>query len=129
MNLEEVTVSMKHGLPVLLSEDRASEYGKGPFQITNLEKSIPRFEKNYSYSAGLTVNGRCVYQVPIFWIEPHPDYLMIYESLLEELHRQNLKYDISYFLKNGEDETKIINTVRELIKEKKLMNERKYKNE
>lgn len=115
MNLEGVTVSMKHGLPVLLSEDRASEYGKGPFQITNLEKSIPRFEKNYSYSAGLTVNGRCVYQVPISWIEPHPEYLASYELFIPEFHLQNLKHEISYFLKNGEDETKIINTVRGLI--------------
>lgn len=115
MNLEEVTVSMKHGLPVLLSEDRASEYGKGPFQITNLEKSIPKFEKNYSYSAGLTANGRCVYQVPISWIEPHPEYLASYELFIPEFHLQNLKHEISYFLKNGEDETKIINTVRGLI--------------
>lgn len=122
MTLNEATVAMKHGLPVII-DNKELTYGDGKFTITNLEKYIPKYEKNYSYSAGVTKNGRCIYQLPIWKTELHPEYLALYELFIPEFHLQNLKHEISYFLKNGEDETKIINTVRELINKIKQADE------
>lgn len=121
MTLEEATVALKHGLPVIVN-DKNLEYGDGEFTITNLTKAIPKYEKNFMYSAGITRNGRCIYNLPINYIEPHPDYIDTYEMLIEELHGQNLKYDIAVLLDKGGNKTTICKTVREIIDKIKKAN-------
>lgn len=121
MTLEEATVALKHGLPVIV-DDKNLEYGDGEFTITSLTKSIPKYEKNFMYSAGTTRNGRCIYHLPIHHLEPHPDYTSAYEMFIEELYEQNLKYDISVLLDKGGNKTTICKTVRELIDKIKKAN-------
>lgn len=114
MTLEQVTVALKYGLPVIIKDtDLGLEQGK--YTVTSIIKSIHRYEKNFSYSAGVSQNGRCIYHLPIYQLEPHPDYIDTYEMLIEELHEQNLKYDIAILLDKGGNKTTICKTVREII--------------
>lgn len=121
MTLEQVTVALKYGLPVIIKN---TELGleKGKYTVTSITKSIHKYEKNFSYSAGVSQNERCIYHLPIYYLEPHPDYIDTYEMLIEELYEQNLKYDISVLLDNGGNKTTICKTVREIIDKIKKAN-------
>lgn len=121
MTLEEATVALKHGLPVIIKNtDLGIE--QGSYKITNITKGIHRYEHNFSYSAGVSQNERCIYHLPIHHLEPHPDYTSAYETFIEELYEQNLKYDIAVLIDKGGNKTTICKTVKELIDKIKKAN-------
>lgn len=121
MTLEQVTVALKYGLPVIIKD---TELGleKGKYTVRSITKSIHKYEKNFSYSAGVSQNGRCIYQLPIYHLEPHPDYIDTYEMLIKELYEQNLKFDIAVLIDKGGNKTTICKTVREIIDKIKKAN-------
>ena len=121
MTLEQVTVALKYGLPVIIKD---TELGleKGKYTVTSITKSIHKYEKNFSYSAGVSQNERCIYQLPIYYLEPHPDYIDAYENFIKEIYEQNLKYDIAVLLNKGGNKTTICKTVREIIDKIKKAN-------
>lgn len=121
MTLEEATVALKHGLPVVIKNtDLGLE--QGSYSVTSITKSIHKYEHHFSYSAGVSQNGRCIYHLPIHHLEAHPDYTSAYEMFIEELYEQNLKYDIAILLDKGGNKTTICKTVRELIDKIKKAN-------
>lgn len=121
MTLEQATVALKNGLPVII-KDTDLGFNNGNYTITSITKTIPKYEHSFMYSAGVSQNERCIYHLPLYHIEPHPDYIDTYEMFIEELYRQNLKYDIAVLLDKGGNKTTICKTVRELIDKIKKAN-------
>lgn len=116
MTLEQATVAIKHGLPVVLVNNKISDDSEGKtYTITAITKCIRKYEKNFSYSATISRNSRAEYSVGLYDIEPHPEFAGAYNVFIEELHRQSLKYYITILLNEGGNKTTITKLVKELI--------------
>lgn len=116
MTLEQATVAIKHGLPVVLVNNKISDDSEGKtYKICAITKCIRKYEKNFSYSATISRNNRAEYSVGLYDIELHPEFAAAYNVFIEELHRQSLKYYIAILLNEGGNKTTITKLVKELI--------------
>lgn len=116
MTLEQASVALKHGLPVICTTDKICDSFKGEiFTITQLLKYKPTYQRKLEYSAQLTKNGRHYYTMDLYDIKPHPDYENAYNAYLDEQINQSLKYYLAILISEGGNKTTITKKVKELI--------------
>ncbi len=113
MTINEATVCQKYSIPVLQHRfDDNAEY-----KIRCLNKSFDKISRKYEYSASISKNGKCLYNLGLYDLEVVPEYMDFVQSKMDQLEKDILKRCLGNMLDAGGNKTSITRKIKELIDE------------
>lgn len=116
---DEAVVIMDKGLCVHVSQKLKAKHGEGPFYITSIMryKHIDDISGGFTYSAGITTNGRCVCTADLHELTIASKWKSNVDKFVKIYKRDRLKALLSDMLAADGRKTAIIEYIKKIIDE------------